>query len=519
MRRAFDTLGKLISRSRDAKFMSYRKPLFFIFLTAVIFRLAAAFNNPAATTPPVNQDSREYYELGRSFMCDGVLSEPFIAWEPSAHRSPLYPAFLGLFSGGSAPDGWDRARVAVFAASVMMVVLLACAGSELGLGSLPLFFFLFAGGWNFNCTLYIEQFYSLCVLLCAVFAARWAKKPGLRETAMLGASLAVSIACRSVLALLPILLAAWGVVKLKRPLKLAFILLLFSYLPLSVWTARNLHFFGRLIPMEDRAATGGLYAASAGIDLGPSLDDVFGRFLSERPDMRGHGQDEQLDAMRGQTLANIAARPWTYIKGTLRRWALSVRMAFGQSGWLTLPALIIGLWFARRDAAFQALLLFTVYFVSIHSVVSLSSRYFAPLAPVLCILAAYCGRGIKRYFTPDLKAGMFANFVFFCLAALWLAANAGLAREVFVMRGVAWGAHNKAITLMTPAGGCQANGLLDKALARPPSNPATLSKLYSDKAVAVYFCFKDVEAARGLARKALAIDPGNISAAGCLIPG
>jgi len=81
-----------------------------------------------------------------------------------------------------------------------------------------------------------------------------------------------------------------------------------------------------------------------------------------------------------------------------------------------------------------------------------------------------------------------------------------------VLRGVARGNHKKAIALMTLAGGClAATNWLDKALARPPLNPATLSKLYSDKsACRNIFVLKMRRRPAGLPGKALAYRPGKI---------
>lgn len=484
--------------------------IYLLLLGAVLARFAVAFWTAPEARPPVNTDDREYYELGRSFALDGVLSEPFTAWEPSAHRGFLYPAYLGLFSG-SAPGGWNRARAAVLAASAALVLLLAAAGAEAGLGPLPLLFFLFSGAANFASSVYIEAFYSLCLLLCAALAARWAASPGVKESAALGLALAVSVSCRSALVFLPLALAAWGCARLRAPGRALAALLLCGYLPLAGWTARNYHIFGRLIPLEDGAAAGVIYTASAGEDLGLTMDEILARFRAERPDLAGLGRAETIEALKTQARRNISGRPWAYLAGTARRAALSAKMAAVQAGWLALAGLAAAFWFARRERGFQALLLFAGYFLGVHSFMSVSERYFVPLVPVLCLAAAKCCAR-SGLFQPVRRAGLAAGAAFSGLAALWLLGSAGLVREALSMRGAPAGLHGRALRLMTPAGGCRSGELLAGALARPPANPATLSKLYSDAAVAAYLCSGDRKAALEFSSKALAADPENAAA-------
>lgn len=487
----------------------YKKIGLLIALAALGCRFLFSFD--PWSKPARFEDDSGYYELGRSLAFDGVLSQPAVAWEPDARRGFLYPVYLSLFAGRSA-DGWPLAVAGVFAASMALTVLLAAGALEAGLGAVPLLLFVFAAGRNFQSSLYIEQFYSVCVLLCAVLSVRWAKNPGGRESVMLGLSLAFSLACRSTLVFLPLILAVWGLTRLKNvPRRSVLLLLLCAYLPLSVWTARNMAYFQRFIPFEDRTAAGVLYTASVGLDQGLPGSEITERFLEQRPDLRGKPEEAEA-AMWAAALRNISSAPASYLRGVLRRFLAGARLALEQSGWLVLPALLASLWFMRREKGLQVLGVFALYFIGVHSFLSVSERYFTPLAPVLCLLAAYCLRGFAGFDAQGRFAGYITAAVFSGFTLLYSWGCVALVREAAVMRNSGRGFHKRALALMSAPGGCEAGALLARVREKPPANPQVLSKVYSDSAVAAYFCPKDRGETARFLRAALAADPGNSGA-------
>lgn len=331
---------------------------------------------------PQAQPDEGYYEMGVLWLAD----HDFRAW-----RGPLYPAFVAACEEPFATPEPGRVRAALGLASVGAVG----AALALGGGSAPVVAGLLPAAalalspeqLESLISLNIHAFYGLLLVLLAVGAALWARRPTRWGTALLGAACGASLLCRSAHLPLPFLLAAYAAWR-GRWTRAAFrrgaLLLLCAAGAASPWALRNLAREGRWYPLDLDAGAVNLYAASLGRDLGTNIPVAFAQAKEEQPSIRGvEAPAPDFASLRSLAARHILARPARYLAGALRR----SRLLFGAFVWsLALGA--FGLWRRRHDPASHMILL-TALSLLTYASVGFDPAYLDGIAPLTALMAGW----------------------------------------------------------------------------------------------------------------------------------
>lgn len=239
---------------------------------------------------------------------------------------------------------------------------------------------LFAPG-DFRRNFYPELLYAAAVLVAAAALAWRQPKPSPKRTLVLALALGATLLIRSPLALLGPLLAA--LMARKRKWKDAAIMLFAPFLWLLPWLSLNYAAHGRFIPFENAAANLNLMAGAVGL-----RETVEGSWdsLGDEPS-HPHASAERA------ALAQIARRPGRYALSVLDRIWFTFTLSpalFLLGGWYV--------WRARRRPGVPALALLCGYYVLVHCLLAVEKRYFAPLWPILAVLAA---SALRKHGEPD----------------------------------------------------------------------------------------------------------------------
>lgn len=360
------------------------------------FGMVRAYGVPYLTP---DRDDSQYVGLGRALCTKGVFEDPSRPNELSADRAPLFPAFIAMtdWTGRGTPSSSISWQAFL---SVMVVAFVFFAGTAVAGPAAGLLAAAFSV-WDyvqvhFIHLLQIESFYTFLLGWVCVFLARWGMRPDYKSTVLLGLSIGVSLSCRSALLLLPFLLAArFLVTRGSGWYKKIFLLLFCAYAPLLPWVVRNYKHFGEFVPFERSVGYLVIYSASMGYDQG-----LFGITITRMAEeqIRREGlalgnYNEDVNIYKKLALINIKAHPVDYAAGCARRFGEMfgvLRFIFPRY-LLVMASLGLALGLLCWNGAVLWLGVFILYFLGMHSLMSICGRYFVPLAPVLCILA---GAGI-----------------------------------------------------------------------------------------------------------------------------
>lgn len=309
-----------------------------------------------------------------------------------SYSMPVSSVGLAFFHHHLAPEARPWAAGALAALCVILLYALGCGLQSAACGLLAAFLavrmgvFLPADGLE-------TLLYSFMILLVAVLLCWRTRRPTPRRGLVLGLAVGASLLARSPLFLFPLCLAAWEWLSRRdepraerlrslAPVLAAPVLLLLPWL----WMNAAVH--GRFIPLEATRADENVVAGALGII----------------PTIHGYGIRGAAGLSEGDDAVAWAAReaarhPLRYAGSFLRRLA-SALTGHPLIAFLALAAL--RLCRGRKETAPLAVL--AAYFLAVHCPMGIEPRYFTPLWPILCVLAA--GTILSRWRPDDAPPGI-----------------------------------------------------------------------------------------------------------------
>ena len=271
------------------------------------------------------------------------------------------------------------------------------------------------------------------------------------------------------------------------------------------WVIRNYYHFGKFIPFEHHASTVNFYTASIGINRNLMNDDVRKIVMqNEKIDIYNSKASSPV-LMRQAAFKNIIQYPFLFIKNYFLRFFFLIKDFFSIIGWVVLIVVLFPLYYIRRKRDIEVLVLFLVYFVSIHAIFSVSLRYILPVLPVFYLLL---GLGINQFISLRYRKKLItleSRLVFlfvFLPASVYLLGVTVLIREIWSLpRFIAtsaktdvYTAHRLGLEMVFDGKICEAKPNFVLALQEKPNNSQVISKIYSDLAVSEYACGQPREA-------------------------
>jgi len=223
-----------------------------------------------------------------------------------------------------------------------------------------------------------EPLYNIAVLLVAVIIMLRSEKQTTQRGILLGLAIGASLLYRSVLMLLPPLIAIYdmtdaapgdkSVLRAKRGL----IVMGVSYCALLPWIYFNWIHAGRFLPFEGGGGADNMVSAALGAVSTPE-----GNIMDAAGIAAGTNK-------RAWALLYMARHPLTYAAGLVSRLWFVCNLH---------PALyaiaVCGMVFMRKNRMYIALALVAAYFTLIYSAFSVEPRYLEPVLPMLAIMAAW----------------------------------------------------------------------------------------------------------------------------------
>ena len=289
-----------------------------------------------------------------------------------------------------------------------------------------------------------QVFFTLLILLWLNLEAAREAAPGLPASLLSGLALGVTLLTRSTLFLLPPLLAALhlaGARPRKALLKEAALFLLGAYVLLVPWAQLNHFVYGKFVPFE--------YGRADSNVITGVLGSVYTMEGNPRA-LAGISRDENALAWAAQ---RVAQRPLAYAASTAKR-AWHILLVFPLLALLAAAALL----YLRRSAPAGGTAL-VLYFIAVHSLMSIELRYFYPLAYLLGLLAAAGLCGALKLAVPPPGTGLTAARL-----ALLPALLAALAADWVVL------------AYPSKAAGLDCLSGVEAALAKKPGHPWLLYK-------------------------------------------
>jgi tetratricopeptide (TPR) repeat protein len=227
--------------------------------------------------------------------------------------------------------------------------------------------------------------------LLALLLARWAKRPSAGWSLAVAAALGASFTLRSTLAFLPPLLAAWALLRGRG--RAAFLVGAIPYVALLPWAAAHLLAGRGFVLFEDGQAGNNIVAGVLGL-VGTFEGDLsaFGPGL---PDPLNFGETA------AWALRETLAHPRRALDAMLMR--LSHVVGLNPALW---AAAAWGFFTVRRRPRAQVWGLLAAYLVLVHLPMAVQDSYFAPLWPVLALLAAapFARRAYRLWAPPEAAA-------------------------------------------------------------------------------------------------------------------
>ncbi len=418
---------------------------------AVLAACAAFTALDRATSAPQDRRMSEYAEFGEALV-HGIAARSAVV----SYRMPLatvlasrlqFHSSLTPASAGAAY--WVLTCVLVFA----LCALLHPWGGVFAAAAVAS---LLHGATDFR--FYPDSGYAFLVLLCACVLAWRARAPSPRKTVLLALSFGATLLYRSPLALFPPLLALyeWGTehrFSRKSARGHLLVLCVVPYLLLLPWIALNWTAHRRFVPFEHRAASVNIVSGALG--LVENVEGDMSTLVGSAVDLSDGG------AVLGWAGREVARHPLRYARAVARRAAY----ALAPHPWLALLALAALVVFrARRE--FRAVGLLAAYYLAIHCLFTVETRYFWPLWPLLAALAASLIGTLKPKARLDPAAPehrLACGATIACVAVVFLAVlltELTIAGYAFAARG----------------GGEVPEAALTRALTRYPEDPWLLTE-------------------------------------------
>jgi hypothetical protein len=382
-------------------------------------------------------DEPSYDTQGR-FMAEGMVlwgTDPFGEAHPTIWKMPLYPLWVGSLYTllGTEPD-----RVLLVQALVLgplTIALTWALGRRLftplvGLAAAAVVA-VYPNAWQFEARLYPE---ALAVPLTALFAlVLLDRRPTVRRAALVGALVAANVYVRpsAILLLAGVAVAFVVAAGWRRGAALTAVTVAVVLVALVPWQARSYHLEGEFVPLSTQdAALYGVFNDEAANDpvFRWKWRPVTARDLPllRGPD-RARSESELRRRLRENAFAFIAENPSSVPQAF---WRNGVRITFdlrrpstvlidvqfeGRTRavagtgllmyWVLAPLALLGLWRARRRPALVLALLALALATAVVFTADGSTRYRAPLEPLIVVMACSLLAGRPRAVDPPRPAG------------------------------------------------------------------------------------------------------------------
>jgi len=348
-------------------------------------------------------DSNHYLTIARNIRAG---AGPRLSEHTAANRPPGYPYFLAailsVFQGRAAEPPLIAVRLsqAALGGALCLIIYLIGAGlftPRAGLAAAVLValdpFMSFFSGLILTEALFALLLAAgvLCLLKAEGGKARWAAACGV----LLGGAALVRA---SALPLIPLLTAAWVLLKRKNPgiFRQGLIIVGVALAAMAPWAARNYRLTGRVV-FTTLSSGASIYEATyPGADGGPAMDKI-----DWPTEIKTMAEAEKDDFLRARALEFVKADPLRIVllgAVKLRRfWSFFPNFSeYRRPIFMAISALymapvitcvVAGIFVARKKPAAVILLLPAIYFSGLHAVFVGSIRYRAPIMPLLVVFA------------------------------------------------------------------------------------------------------------------------------------
>ncbi|HNW44193.1 MAG TPA: hypothetical protein PKI19_06790 [Elusimicrobiales bacterium] len=394
-----------------------------LFLLALFLRLSLAEPRPLWN----NGDAAQYLRPGAA-IASGLRMYDGYPENISAARGPLFPVFLAAAGKLTSFKVADIAH-AQGLLNAFCALLLFWAGAKLHsrlCGLLAAFLFAIDPVQiRLTSTPLIESFYTFILLSAAAALVYLAEKVSPRRAAVCALILGTGLLCRSALLFMPPLAAlALAVLKPRAWRRSAAVILVAPYFFLLPWAARNYHHFGAPVLFEQYTSTGIMYTAAKGLDGGMTGNTIDALAAADIKGIARLSPALKDRALKEEIRRLILARPFAFLRGAARR-ALNYAATLRDfAGWPSLVLALAAITWNRKKTGFIFLTVLGVYFIAVHSLMSVSAHYLYPLLPLVSLFTAaglatlYEKAEIANKQPPAAAAPGISNAFFYAAAAL-----------------------------------------------------------------------------------------------------
>ncbi len=389
--------------------------------------LVAESRSAGKGVPPMGADNVVFHDV---MMGEALLHDAPRAYDQDDMPLDSVSAAMIFSRLGADFALWEKFVAAATAAAILAVAMANSASPFLAGGlSLGIFALAVRARDDFLTAPYNDAAFALCVLLVAAFTALESDHPSPLRRVFAALSLGVSLLFRSALVFFPPVFAAYeraASPPSKRPSWAAvFALALLPYLVLIPWLRYGIEFHRRFVPLENHQADSNVVTGALG--LTGTVEGPWRRLMDAPPGALPAG------GVYAWALRQILRRPPRFAAAVGRR--LGIVANYHP---FLLTAALLGLLLGRRQKSVGALSLLAVYFVGIHCLMSIQSAYFAPLWPLLGLIAGLgAARALGGATSPSrFDAAARKSAAALCLVLLALAAASAAGVEALIGTGM-----------------------------------------------------------------------------------
>ena len=296
-----------------------------VFLLALSVRLAFLKWHGVLLTP----DSKDYLTLAHNLIFNGVFSlDTASPFKPTIRWPPLYPAFIGALSwtgGSSMVIAGAQAVIDSATAVILMLMLRACVSLRCAaLGSLA--YAIHPGAVVSVHTVLTETLFTFLLVLSIYTLSQGFEKNKKWKTALSGLILGLSILCRPIALMLPVVLLIPMLMfpPRRRAVKHWVLMLVIAFLIVAPWSIRSSIVAGRLVTVQDSAVLAILFYVATRFDwdqkdqakLWPAVGEETKRMVSAAVTNHESGSNspQRIDQMLiREGIKNIRANPGKYL--------------------------------------------------------------------------------------------------------------------------------------------------------------------------------------------------------------
>jgi len=332
-----------------------------------------------------DEDGRQYYQTALEITEHGLFLSPLDGdTSPYAFRLPFYQTFLSFFvRPPSVPGAFQPLHAALELSYCSLIFLGFMIAGNLMTGILALCCAFAFSYYNlhYGIDVEVQVFYAMMVALFTLCGVNFLNRRTRFSALLWGVSAGLSLQVRSALfafvALCAIILALKQ--KYRSHALIFFTAVSFIILPLTI---RNYRLFHQFIPFEKDAALENMYSASVGI-VKPGDFNMLDTLEAPLKEEFTNGDNAvKYRILRAAIRRNLVSHPWRYIKGFFKRLLYCFEICL-----MLLPVLLFALYKKEPIPLFIGSL--CCYYILIHSLMIVRTRYFFPIQMPVYILSFY----------------------------------------------------------------------------------------------------------------------------------